>query len=92
MTTYTKQTIMIYQEPVDMVTETYLNDLNVKVTQMLAAKKTDGIYEFIDEWTVRRFWLDQNAADEWVQYVAGLSKTSNVIINDFQIIDNVPTI
>ena len=88
MTTYTKQTIMIYKEPVDMVTPTYLNNLNIKTTEMQNAGKTDGIYEFINEWTVKRVWLDQNAADEWVQYVAGILETEDIVVTNYQISDN----
>lgn len=88
MTTYTKQTIITYQEPIDMVTPTYLNNLNIKATEMLNAGKTNGIYEVINQWTVKRVWLDQNVADEWVQYVAGISETENVIVTNYHISDN----
>jgi hypothetical protein len=92
MTTYTKQTIMTYQEPVDMVTPNYMTGMSTKTSQMVTDGKTDGNYEFIDEWTVRRVWLDQNAADEWTQFIQSLAETENIIVTNYQTSDNIPTV
>jgi hypothetical protein len=89
MTTYTKQTIFTYQNAVDLVPQEYLNAILTKAGQMEVAGKTDGIYEFLDEYRSKRVWLDQNAADEWVQFAAGEAELYNVVITDYLIGDNV---
>ena len=89
MTTYTKQTIFTYQSTVDTVPAEFSNALITKAGQLEVAGKTDGMYEFLDEHRSKRVWLDQNAADEWVQFVAGEAELYNVIITDYLISDNV---
>jgi hypothetical protein len=56
---------------------------------MQVSGKTDGTYEFLDEFRSERIWLDQDAADEWVQFVAGQAELYNVVITDYLIGDNV---
>lgn len=92
MTTYTKQTIMTYQNPVDIVTPEYVIGLRSKTGQMYSEGKTDGNYDFLNEWTVKRVWLDLNAANEWVQFVQNLAVAENIIITEYQISDNIPTV
>ena len=89
MTTFTKQTTLTYQETVDLVPVEFSNALMVKAGQMEIAGKTDGLYVFLDENRSKRVWLDQDAADEWIQFVAGEAELYNVIINDDLISDNV---
>ena len=89
MTTYTKQTICTYQDTVDMVPLEYSNALMIKATQMEASGKTDATYVFPDEYRSKRVWLDQDSADEWVQFTAGQAELYNVVITDFSIVDNV---
>jgi hypothetical protein len=47
------------------------------------------MYVFMDEHRSKRVWIDQDAADEWVQFVAGEAALYNVIISDYLIGDNV---
>lgn len=89
MTTFTKQTVFTYQYTVDSVPAEYSNALLTKVGKMEAAGKTDGFFVFIDEHHIKRVWLDQDAADEWVQFVAGEAELYNVIITDYLISDNI---
>ncbi len=89
MTTFTKNTILTYQETVDLVPAEFSNALLTKAVQMEVAGKTDGMYVFLDEYRSKRVWLDQDAADEWIQFVAGEAELYNVIINDYLISDNV---
>jgi hypothetical protein len=88
MTTYTKDSILTFQVTVDLVPPEFLNALMTKAGQMETAGKTDGLYEFLDEYRTKRVWLDQNAADEWVQFVAGEAELYNVVITDYLIGDN----
>lgn len=89
MTTFTKQTVFTYQATVDSVPTTFSNALLTKALQMEEAGKTDGSFIFVDEHHIKRLWLDQNAADEWVQFVAAEAELYNVIITDYLISDNV---
>jgi hypothetical protein len=88
MTTYTKTTIITFQNTVDLVPTEFLNALMTKSVQMEAAGKTDGLYTFLDEYRTQRVWLDQDSADQWVQFVATEADLYNVVITDFAIGDN----
>ena len=88
MTTFTKQTILTYDAAVDMVPTEFLNALMTKAGQMQVAGKTDGFYNFLDEHRVVRAWLDQNAADEWVQFMSGQAELYTVVITDYEVSDN----
>ena len=89
MTTYTKDSILTFQDTVDLVPAEFLNALMTKAGQLETAGKTDGLYTFLDEYRTKRVWLDQDAADEWVQFVAGEAALYNVVITDYLIGDNV---
>ena len=88
MTTYTKQTTLTYQDTVETVAVEFSNALNTKAGQMEVAGKTDGFFVLVDDYHIKRVWLDQDAADEWVQFVAGEAELYNVIITDYLISDN----
>jgi len=89
MTTFTKYSTLTFQETVDLVPTEFLNAIMTKAGQMETANKTDGMYVFMDEHRSKRVWIDQDAADEWVQFVAGEAALYNVIISDYLIGDNV---
>jgi len=88
MTTFTKQTILTYDAAVDMVPPEYLNALMIKANQLAVDGKTDASWIFLDEFRSKRVWLDQNAAEEWVQFVAGQAELYNVVMTDYLIGDN----
>ena len=88
MTTYTKQTTLTYQDTIETVAIEFQNALNTKAGQMEVAGKTDGFFVPVDNYRIKRVWLDQDAADEWVQFVAGEAELYNVIITDYLISDN----
>ena len=89
MTTFTKYSTLTFQLTVDLVPVSFLDALMTKAGQMETAGKTNGLYEFIDEYRTKRVWLDQDAADEWVQFVAGEAELYNVVITDYLIGNNV---
>jgi hypothetical protein len=88
MPVYTKETITKYEETVYDVPPGWLTLVINKGTEMANAGKTDGLYEFLDNHNVRRVWIDQNAADEWVAFVMPLNEQFDVVVTDIQINDN----
>ena len=89
MTTYTKISTITFQDTPDLIPVQFRNALMIKSNQLTSVGKTDGIYTRVDERSVKRIWLDQDAADEWVQFVAGQAELYNVVITDYLIGDNV---
>ena len=89
MTTFTKYSTLTFQLTVDLVPVSFLDALMTKADQMESESKTNGLYTFVDEHRTRRVWLDQNAADEWVQFVATEAALYDVVITDYLIGDNV---
>jgi hypothetical protein len=92
MTTYTKTTTITFQDTPDLISIQFRNALMIKANQMKLADKTDGIYSSIDEYRLKRVWLDQAAADEWVLFVTGRADYYNVVVTDYHIDDNIVTI
>jgi isocitrate dehydrogenase len=89
MTTFTKQTILTYQDTADSIPVSYSDALMIKADQMEAESKTDGLHTFIDEYRIKRVWSNQTAADEWVQFVATEAALYDVVITDYLIGDNI---
>jgi len=88
MPVYTKQTIATYEETIYNVPPEWLNLVSDKAASMMAEGKTDNNFIVIDEYHIKRVWLDQAAADEWIAYVMPLNAEYNVVITDVQILDN----
>jgi hypothetical protein len=88
MTTYTKTSTIIFQDPPELIPIQFRNSLMIKANQLVLADKTDGVCTPIDERSMKRVWLDQDAANEWIQFVTGRAETYNVIITDYHIDDN----
>ena len=88
MTTYTKATIITFQNTVDLLDPNFLTPWFQKVVELTQQGKTDGSYEFLDEHRTVRFWLDQAAAQEWVDYCIAYSQAGGVVITSTEIVDN----
>lgn len=88
MPTYTKETIITYQDTVYSVPEDWLILVQQKGLDMLAEGKTDNNFAIVDANHVRRVWLDQNAADEWVAFLMPLNEQFGVVVSDIQVNDN----
>lgn len=63
----------------------YILAYNQKLADLQAQGKTDGVLERPNDITFIRFWVDQAAAEEWINWVAtnlavyGLAYNSAVI-------------
>jgi len=88
MPIYTKATITTSESSVYTPPAEWLTLVMDKARQMVSEGKTDGNYQILDEFRVRRVWLDQSAADEWVSQVSIWNAQYNVVITDIQIVDN----
>jgi hypothetical protein len=87
MTTYTKNTLVTYVQSVDAVGSQYVTSVFNKATQLVAEGKTDGSYLFDTPHIVRRPWIDQAAAEEWINFIIDLANADVVDITGTQIVD-----
>jgi hypothetical protein len=85
----TKATIVTY----DVVEDQYHTELATirddKIDELNEAGKTDGTHIRIDELTIKRFWLDQAAADEWIAFMLASAAPFN--INMSFVVEDIPT-
>ncbi len=85
----TKATIVTY----DTVQDQYHAELSVlredKIDELNALGKTDGTHVRIDEFSVKRFWLDQAAVDEWIAFMQASAAPFN--INMTFVVEDIPT-
>ena len=49
-----------------------------KIDELHALGKTDGNHVRVDEVTIKRFWLDQAAADEWIAFMVSSAAPFNI--------------
>ena len=88
MTTYAKLTVTVYQDTAESVPQALLDQLFATAEQMKLDGKTDAIYSFPNINTVHRDWVDQAAAEAWVNYIVPLHASYNVELTSVSIIDN----
>lgn len=88
MPAYTKLTIVEYQDTVDQVPPALVDELFTTASQMVSEGKTDGSYNFENIHTVSRNWVDQAAAEAWINFITPLHATYNVVLTNVSIIDN----
>jgi FAD/FMN-containing dehydrogenase len=85
----TKATIVTY----DTVEDQYHTELvtlrEQKIDELNEAGKTDGTHIRIDEVTIKRFWLNQAAADEWIAFMTASAAPYN--INMSFVVEDIPT-
>jgi hypothetical protein len=85
----TKATIVTYNE----VEDQYHTELSTmrenKIDELNEAGKTDGTHVRLNEYQLKRFWLDQAAADEWIAFMQVLAATYN--INMSFVVEDIPT-
>lgn len=87
MPTYTKSVITTYQDPIYIVSLDYLSAVDSKIEEMQRTGKTDGNPEFVDEFTIKRIWLDQAAVDEWYAWLNPLNATNSMVITNIVVSD-----
>jgi hypothetical protein len=87
MPTYTKSVIATHQDPVDSVSMEYLREVDSKIEELRQAGKTDGIIEFLDEYRIKRIWLDQDAVDAWYAWLNPINATHSVVMTNVVVSD-----
>ena len=68
MAILTKSTLITYKETTHNVPEEFIVDIMEKIPELKSAGKTNAEYDFIDDHSIRRNWLDQAAVDEWLVF------------------------
>ena len=85
----TKATIVTYASYDD----THHTELTVirenKLDELTELGKTDGTHVRLDEVTIKRFWLDQAAADEWIAFMVASAAPFNIPMTFT--VENIPT-
>jgi hypothetical protein len=85
----TKATIVTYTNYAD----TFHPELTVlrenKLDELTELGKTDGSHVRLNEVTIKRFWLDQAAADEWITFMQSSAAPFNVPMSF--VVEDVPT-
>jgi hypothetical protein len=87
MPTYTKSTISTHQDSVETVSAEYIIEVNSKIEELRQAGKTDGNMEFLDEYRIKRIWLDQDAIDTWYAWLNPFNATHSVVITNVVVSD-----
>lgn len=90
MPTYTKYTITDYQDSILNAPNEMVSQLFTTASQMAAEGKTDGNYLLESVHLVRREWLDQAAAQAWVDYIIPLHQAYGVVLTSVDILDIPP--
>jgi hypothetical protein len=94
----TKTTIITWQLP-DQVGRFLTNDVdpgimgdvrNYKVGEMTALGQTDGIDVKITDHVFKRHWIDQNAAQEYADFVTILAARFSTTVMSIEIVDYQP--
>jgi hypothetical protein len=58
-----------------------------KIEEFRQAGKTDGNPVFLDEYSIKRIWLDQAAIDEWYAWLNPFNVTHSVVITSIVVSD-----
>jgi len=85
----TKATIVTYENVPDQYHEELSMIRDDKIDELYALGKTDGTHVRLSEYQIKRFWLDQQAAEDWKAFM--LSASSQFNINMSFVIEDIPT-
>ena len=85
----TKATIVTYEK----VTDQYIEELSIirddKIDELYELGKTDGTHVRLSQYQVKRFWSDQQAAEDWKTFM--LAQAANFNVNMSFVIEDIPT-
>lgn len=85
----TKATIVTY----DTVEDQYHTELTTmredKIDELQELGKTDGTHVRLNEYQIKRFWLDQATVDEWIAFMQSSAAPYN--INMSFVVEDIPT-
>ena len=92
---YTKYTITTFKNQQVSFTDGYsdneknfTDDAFTKIVSLVEEGKTPGFNDYEGPGKVKRLWIDQNAAEEWKQFILENSIKHNVPVVDIEIFDN----
>jgi hypothetical protein len=87
---WTKATIITWESLEAQVGNDNLNEDRMDfISNAVANGKTNGLYDVIDDITTKRYWIDQNAAEEYKQFILSETEASDIPTPIIEIIDNV---
>ena len=100
MTTYTKYTLSTtmhnpselpaeIQAELNTKMEQFMPIMDAKLLEMMAEGKTDGIKIIISPTQAKRVWIDQAAAEEFVNFSSATRSLCNLVGGAIEIFDNV---
>lgn len=85
----TKATIVTYEN----VPDQYHEELSIirddKIDELYGLGKTNGMHVRLSQTQVKRFWLDQQAAEDWRDFM--LNASAQFSINMSFVIEDIPT-
>jgi len=84
----TKATIVTYAVVQEQFHEELATMRENKIDELQELGKTDGTHVRVSENQVKRFWLDQAAADEWIAYMQSSAAPFN--INMSFVVEDIP--
>ncbi len=74
----TKATIVTYNAVEDQYHTELATMREEKIDELNEAGKTDGVHVRLNEFQIKRFWLDQAAADEWIAFMQSSAAPFNI--------------
>lgn len=82
----TKQTILEWEG--DLTNPERYNQLIQKGLELVAAGLTDGYKDATDDFSiVKRKWVDEKAAQDWIDFAVAVNKQFDVTLKSSQIVD-----
>lgn len=58
-----------------------------KASEFYYASKSDTYVNYIDDYTIERYFVNQAAADEWAEFIKNEANKNNFEISDIEIFD-----
>ena len=69
------------------VSNVLIQEATEKTDEMYFLNKMDLYINFIDEYTTHRYFVDNAAADEWVEFIQDATSRNNLGIDKIEIIN-----
>jgi hypothetical protein len=74
----TKATIVQYENVEDQCHTELVTMRENKIDELVELEKTDGNHVRLSELQIKRFWVDQAAADEWIAFMLSSAAPFNI--------------
>ena len=59
----------------------FKNTVDLKIKEMVIANKTDGVINFITEDIIERYWIDEAAAQEYLNTIFVAAAQENILFD-----------